>query len=152
MDGSKNCSACWSYNNGFCKQWKQHISDITTAESCNKFSAEKKLNKGMQIRQNKLNKQAKERAKVKPSQEDLVCFVEFSEKIIERIEGKYRPPKRTEHGRGLQIKNKIYLSNGRYKMVNRSTLNVTKRYEDVPEWAGEGLIELYNSAVKKRNA
>ena len=149
MDNQKDCALCWSYNNGFCKQWKQRIPDTKVAEDCGKFSTEKKLNKGMQIRQNKLNRKAKERTKVKPSQEELVCFVEFSEKIIERIDGKYRRPKRTEYGKGLQIKNKIFLTTGRYKMVNRSTLDITRRYDVVPEWAGEYLIELYNSAIKK---
>ena len=83
---------------------------------------------------------------VKPEQVDLVCFVDFSVKVIERVNGKYRHPTRVEYGKGLQIKNKIYLPNGRYKMVNRTTLKITKRYMDTPEWANEYLIDLYNKA------
>lgn len=148
MDG-KSCTMCWNYKNGFCKQWKQRLSDITAAESCDKFSIEKKLNKGMQIRQNKLTRQAKKRAEVKEEQKDLVRFVEFNEQIIERINGKYRHPTRAESGRGLQIKNRIYLESGSYKMVNRSTLKITRVYENVPEWAESHLRELYVRAQQQ---
>lgn len=147
MENKKDCTLCWQYRSGFCKQWKQTISDTGAAETCGKFSTQKILNKGMQIRQNKLNRQARTRAKVKPEQEELVCFVDFSEKIIERINGKYRRPTRTERGRGLQIKNKIYLENGKHKMVNRTTLSITKKYEGVPAWANDFLKNLYSKPI-----
>ena len=100
-------------------------------------------NKGLQIRQNKLNKQAKKRATVKPNQVGLIGFVEYSERIIERINGKYRHPTKTQHGHGLQVENKIYLPNGKYKLVNRSTLKITKRYQNIPEWADTNLLDKY---------
>lgn len=146
MENRKDCTVCWQYKSGFCKQWKQTISDTAAAETCGKFSTEKALNKGMQIRQDKLKRQARKRAKVKPEQEDIFCFVDFSEKIIERINGKYRRPTRIERGRGLQIKNKIYLENGKYKMVNRTTLSITKKHEDIPGWAGSFLKGLYEKS------
>ena len=105
-----------------------------------------KLNKGLQIRQDKLNKKATKRASIKPEQEGLVCFVDFSVKVIEKINGKYRHPTRTETGHGLQIQNKIFTPDGHYKMVNRSTLKIKKRYEDIPEWANEYLLEKYQKS------
>ena len=115
----------------------------------------KQLNKGLQIRQDKLNKKAKKRASIKLEQEGLVCFVDFSVKVIERINGKYRHPTHTETGHGLQIQNKIFTPDGHYKMVNRSTLKIKKRYEDIPEWVNEYLLEKYQkskvSFEKKNN-
>lgn len=143
MNDEKVCTKCYNFSSGFCRKWKVSVPDIEAAATCSKFSTEKHLNKGEQIRQNKLNKQAKKRAEVKPEQVGLVCFVDYSEKIIERINGKYRHPTRTEYGKGLQIQNKIYLPNGRYKMVNRRTLTITKRYEGIPGWATEALKAAY---------
>lgn len=151
MTEKRDCAVCWKYRAGFCTQWKQRLSDTTVAETCGKFSTEKILNKGMQIRQKKLDRNARKRAEIRPEQQELVCFVSFTEKIIERINGKYRHPTRIEHGKGLQIKNKIFLATGRYKMVNRSTLKITKRYDKIPEWAGEYLTVLYNDAVSAQN-
>ena len=118
MDEHKICSCCFYFASGFCKKWKVTISDLATAETCTRFSTTKKLNKGEQIRRNKLNKQARKRAEVKPEQIGLVCFVEFKERIIERINGKYRRPTRTECGRGLQVGNKIHLENGQQEVAN----------------------------------
>ena len=147
MSENRDCLECAKYTAGFCKQWKTKISDSSIAKTCNKFGVENTLNKGMQILKNKHKKQIKQRAKVKPQQENLVCFVDFSEKVIERINGKYKHPTRTEKGNGLQIQNKIYLLNGNYKMVNRSTLKITKQYLDIPEWATKELIFLYNKTI-----
>ena len=144
MDEQKSCSQCCSFASGFCKKWKVSVPDLAVAETCTGFSTTKMLNKGEQTRRNKLNKQAKKRAEVKSDQVGLVCFVDFKEKIIERINGKYRHPTRTECGRGLQIGNKVYLENGRYKMVNRSTLTITKRYQGIPGWAPQSLVSAYS--------
>ena len=109
-----------------------------------KNAPEKKgLNKGLQIRQNKLNKKAKKRATIRPEQKGLVRFVDFSVKVIEKINGKYRHPSYTENGHGLQIENKIFTTDGHYKLVNRSTLKITQKYDEVPEWANEYLLEKY---------
>lgn len=150
----KTCKTCANHNVGFCKKWKVQLSDLTAAETCQHYTTEVKLNKGMQIRRNKLNRQAQKRAQTKSDQIGLVCFVAFDEKVIERINGKYTHPTRMEHGKGLQIGNKIYLPNGRYKMVNRKTLSITQRYQGVPEWADSHLIALYqeNNAKTKNPA
>ena len=141
MSDVRTCTTCVNDKDGFCKCWEIRIPDITMATDCNKYA---KLNKGLQIRKNKLNKKAKKRAEVKPEQENLVCFVEYSEKIIERINGKYRRPTESRTGRGLQIQNKIFLADGRYKMVNRTSLKITKRYEIIPEWATQKQIDMYD--------
>lgn len=107
------------------------------------------MNKGLQIRRNKLNKKAKKRAEIKECQKDLVCFVEYSELVIERINGKYRRPTTSIVGRGLQIQNKIFLENGRYKMVNRSSLKITKRYNEIPDWANQKQKEMYHKYAAK---
>ena len=150
MDKQKTCAQCCHFASGFCKKWKVAVPDLATAETCTRFSTTKTLNKGEQIRRNKLNKQARKRAEVKPAQVGLVCFVDFKEKIIERINGKYRPPTRIEYGRGLQVGNKVYLANGRYKMVNRSTLTITNRYMGIPGWATSQLVSAYNQCSTTR--
>ena len=146
MSDTRTCTACGSYNNGFCKQWKAHISDVTIATDCDKYGVTQKPNKGMQIRKNKLDKKAKKRAEVKPEQKDIVCFVEYSEKIIEKINGKYRRPTNNRKGTGLQIQNRIVLANGHHKMVNRSSLKIIKRLEGIPQWATQEQIKMYNQS------
>ncbi len=151
MNEHKICSCCFHFASGFCKKWKVTISDLATAETCTRFSTTKKLNKGEQIRRTKLNKQARKRAEVKPEQIGLVCFVDFKEQIIERINGKYRRPTRTECGRGLQVGNKIHLENGRYKMVNRRSLTITNRYQGIPAWAPPSLKAAYDLGCNQAN-
>lgn len=141
MSDERTCVTCTNHSEGFCNHWKFRVPDITMAEDCDKY---KKLNKGMQIRKNKLDKKAKKRAEIKPEQKGLVCFVEYSEKIIERVNGKYRRPTSNQCGRGLQIENKILLANERYKMVNRTSLKITKRYDSIPEWATQKQVDIYN--------
>lgn len=149
MNSDNKCTDCWQYQNGICRQWKVRLDDINIAGTCIKFSREKQMNKGLQIRQNKLAKKAKKRAEIKAEQVDLVRFVDFSVKVIERIDGKYHHPARTEYGHGLQIKNRIYDLNGHYKMVNRTTLKITKSYGDIPEWANQYLKDLYAKTLGK---
>lgn len=143
------CEKCANFREGFCRYWYQKIQDSSIASTCEKYAEIKPLNRGLQIRRNKFNKQAQKRAEVKPEQENLVCFVDFSVKVIEKIGGKYRKPTKTEKGSGLQIKNKIYMIDGKYKFVNRSTLKITKQYSDIPEWANEYLKDLYQEAIDK---
>lgn len=141
MPDERTCTTCANHKDGFCNHWKFRIPDMTMAAGCDKY---KKLNKGMQIRKNKLDKKAKKRAEIKPEQKGLVCFVEYSEKIIERVNGKYRRPTSSQSGRGLQVENKILLADGRYKMVNRTSLRITKRYDCIPEWATPTQADIYN--------
>lgn len=161
----QNCENCKMYKNAYCSIWKVKITDLSTAETCQKFSTkpipgattsqkvkdgEKPMNKGLMIRQKKLDKQRERRNTIKPNQKDLVRFVSFKVKVIERINGKYRHPERTEFWNGLQIENKIYTPDGHYKLVNRSTLKITKYYEGVPEWVNEYLLDKYQAAINKK--
>lgn len=162
----KNCESCRMYKNAYCSVWKVKITDLSAAETCQKFSAkpipgvtsaskpqsnDKSMNKGLMIRQKKLDKQRKRRNTIKPGQENLVRFVSFKVKVIERINGKYRHPERTEFGNGLQIENKIYTPDGHYKFVNRSSLKITKIYETVPDWANQELLDKYSKATTGSN-
>ncbi len=141
MPNERVCTICANYSDGFCNHWNFRIPDIAMAEDCNKYS---QLNKGMHICKNKLDKKAKKRAEIKPEQKGLVRFVEYSEKILERANSKYRRPTISRSGRGLQIENKILLANDHYKMVNRTSLKITKRYDDVPKWATQKQAAIYN--------
>ncbi len=143
------CENCAHFREGYCRYWYQKIQDSSKASTCETYAEAKPLNKGLQIRRNKLNKKIQKRAEIKPEQENLVCFVDFSVKVIEKMGGKYRKPTRTEKGSGLQIKNKIYMEDGTYKFVNRSTLKVTKQYPDIPEWANEYLKNLYQKSINQ---
>lgn len=161
-----NCESCRMYTNAYCSAWKVRLTDLSAAETCQKFSAkpipetknipkvksdEKPMNKGLMIRQKKLDKQRKRRNTIKPDQENLVRFVSFKVKVIERINGKYRHPERTEFRNGLQIENKIYTPDGHYKFVNRSTLKITKIYDTIPDWANEELLDRYYKATTESN-
>lgn len=160
-----NCENCKMYKNAYCSIWKVKITDLSAAETCQKFFAkpipgtttsqkvkggEKPMNKGIMIRQKKLDKQRERRNTIKPNQKDLIRFVSFKVKVIERINGKYRHPERTEFWNGLQIENKIYTPDGHYKLVNRPTLKITQYYEGVPEWANEYLLDKYQAAINKK--
>lgn len=46
-------------------------------------------------------------------------------------------------GKGLQVKNRVYLLNGQYKLVNSKGVRITRRYDNMPEWANEILLNRY---------
>lgn len=102
------------------------------------------LNKGLKIRNEKIKKKAKKRNEIKESQLDVCRFVTIRYEVIERVNGKY---KRTENKtvNGLQIKNKVFLVDGHYKMINSKSVKKTKTWDSIPEWATDDLISKYNS-------
>lgn len=107
----------------------------------------KKINKGMMIRNNKLRKKAKKCHEIKPGQENMCCFVTINYQVIERVNGKYkRTGSKTENG--LQIKNRVYLLNGKYKLINSKSLRIKKKFNEIPEWATEELINKYNEFIQ----
>ena len=86
-------------------------------------------------------------SKIKEGQEELCRFVTIEYQIIKKVNGKYRRiGSKTENG--LQVKNKVYLINGKYKMANSGSLRVTKKYDQIPEWATEELIVKYKQFYK----
>lgn len=106
-----------------------------------------KNNKGLETRKKKLKKKAQKRAKIKPEQEKVCRFVTIRYEVIEKVDGKYQ---RTGNQvvDGLQIKNKVYLNNGHYKMINSKTVKILNIYTAVPEWANDHLLSLYDKQIK----
>lgn len=101
----------------------------------------------MTIRNNKLRKKAKKCHEIKPGQENMCCFVTINYQVIERVNGKYkRTGSKTENG--LQIKNRVYLLNGKYKLINSKSLRIKKKFDEIPEWATEELINKYNEFIQ----
>lgn len=105
------------------------------------------VNKGLEIRNAKLRKNQKKRNTIKPEQQDLCRFVELKWQVIERINGKYKNTG-VASGKGLQIKNRVYLLDGHYKLVNSKSVKITRKYGGIPEWATEELIQQYNEGQK----
>ena len=106
------------------------------------------MNRGLEIRQKKLEKNAKKRHEIKERQVNLVRFVTIRWEVIERINGKYR---RTGNAtaNGLQIENKVYMMDGHYKFINSKSVKIMEIYKEIPEWASEELINKYREALEK---
>lgn len=101
------------------------------------------MNKGLAHRAKKLENKQKKRNTVKDSQLNLKRFIEVKWEVLERVNGKYRHTGQKQ-GKGLQIENKVYLTDGHYKYINNKALQITKVHNDIPEWATEELIKKYN--------
>jgi hypothetical protein len=106
------------------------------------------LNKGLEIRNAKLQKQLKKRNTIKPEQENICVFITIRYEVIERINGKFKHMG-NHTVNGLQIKNRVYLNDGSYKLINSHSVKILKRYEEITEWANEELIERYNAFLAK---
>ncbi|MCR4687856.1 MAG: hypothetical protein K5659_09830 [Lachnospiraceae bacterium] len=106
------------------------------------------MNKGLEIRNKKWEKQRIKRNTVKDEQVGLCRFIDFKVEVIEKVNGKYR---HTGHelGKGLQIENKVYLLDGRYKFVNRKSLKIIKIYNEIPNWASDSMITDYSRYNKE---
>lgn len=80
---------------------------------------------------------------IKPDQENIFRFVTISYQNFERINGKY---KRTgsKTANGLQIKNRVYMKDGSYKLINGKGVIIRKTFDGIPEWAADILIDKYN--------
>jgi len=84
---------------------------------------------------------------IKPGQANICRFVELRWQNIERVNGKYRRTG-TAYGKGLQIRNRVYLLDGHYKLVNGKSVHITKVYDDVPVWATDELVKQYKDSQK----
>lgn len=100
------------------------------------------MNKGLMIRNNKLKKKAKKRNEVKEEQKGLCRFIEFKYEVIKKVNGKFKHIG-SNLDKGLQIENKVYLLNGKYKFINNKGLKIKQIYEDVPSWANDKLTKQY---------
>ena len=100
------------------------------------------MNKGLMIRNNKLRKNSIKRNIIKPEQENLCRFVKIRYQDIQKINGKFKRIV-TKSASGLQIRNRLYLDNGHYKLINNKGTNITQIYDNIPEWASEALKDKY---------
>jgi len=106
------------------------------------------VNKGLEIRQKKLEKNCQKRNEKKECQVGLVRFIDISWEVIERVNGKYKHIGR-KSGQGLQIENRVFLLDGHYKMVNSKAMKITKIYDGIPDWATEELREKYTKKMSE---
>lgn len=106
------------------------------------------MNKGLEIRNRKLKSKMIKRNAVVESQENVCQFVTMRYEVVERINGKY---KRTGNKtiNGLQIKNRVYLDEEHYKLINSKSVKIIQIWNDVPEWANEELIAKYVEKKKQ---
>ena len=160
-----NCMTCIFFNNSthFCNRYKVSLlAEIGYSSNCKRYvfkdSTAEELkkahviikkglayfeNKGLAIRNKKLNKLLIKRNKIEASQETYCRYISFVYQDIKRINGKYRHVGQN-HCSGLQIRNRVYLINGKYKLVNNRGVKITKVYDEQPKWATPKQIEMYN--------
>lgn len=108
------------------------------------------MNKGLKIRNNKLRKNTAKRNTVKPDQIHICRFVEIRYQIIQKINGTFKRIG-AENVRGLQIRNRVYLNSGKYKLINNKGTKIIKIYDDVPEWANDDLKTRYKDFCNNEN-
>lgn len=77
------------------------------------------------------------------NKKDICRFVKFRYSNVERINGKYVL---TEKGEafGLQINDKIFLVDGRYKKSVGKHIKILEEYPPYPEWATSELVDRYD--------
>ena len=101
-----------------------------------------KDNKGIRIRNRKRANNLRKANSIKEEQKGLCRFIDCKWQVIEKVNGKYKHV--GEHkDRGLQIENKMYLADGKYKLVNNKGFKIKKTYDCIPEWANDLLKEKY---------
>lgn len=94
-------------------------------------------------KQKQREKAQRKQNRIKPEQINLCRFVDIRYEVFEpKSDGRYE---RTGNAftRGLQVENLVYLVEGSFKYVNRSSLKIMKTYIGVPKWATEQLKEMY---------
>ena len=80
---------------------------------------------------------------IKPQQVKLCRFVDIRYEVFEpKHNGSYERIGNA-FTKGLQVENLVYLVEGSYKYVNRSSLKIMKKYIGVPNWAPQQLKEMY---------
>lgn len=106
------------------------------------------MNKGIEIRNNKLKRNAEKRNTIKPEQENICRFITIRYEVIKKINGKYKRVG-SDTVNGLQIKNRVYTTNGSYKLINGKGVTIKKKFDTIPEWATEDLIKKYEEFLIK---
>lgn len=112
---------------------------------------QKKSNKQIAM-EKKLERRAKRNKKchvMKEGQEDICRFVTIKFQVFVKEDNDYKRVG-SEIANGLQIQNKVYLNNGRYKLINRKSARIIEKHEGIPDWANERLTKRYESFIKSR--
>ena len=74
---------------------------------------------------------------------NLCRFVEICYSVIERnIEGKWEYVGKVKE-KGLQIRNRVYLFDDKYKLAHYKDTKILEVFEGIPEWATPKMIERY---------
>ena len=148
----KNCKECSYFGNNYCTKFKTIIQLLTNADDCKFHTIEKiksENNIGLNIRNNKLKKKFKKANTIKSEQKYICRFVTVEWVVIEKVNGKFKATGK-DKSNGLQIKNRVYLLDGKYKLVNNESFKIKKEYEGIPEWATPDLIEKHNNFKSKK--
>ena len=102
------------------------------------------LNKGLEIRAKKHEKQARKRYTIKENQEDLIRIVNVDYPVFKKENGKIRFDKMAK-GQGVQIENKVYFLDN-FIFINKKRVKL-KRVTDLTKVSDE-ILKLFE---KKRN-
>ena len=74
---------------------------------------------------------------------NLCRFVKICYSVIERnIEGKWEYVGKVKE-KGLQIRNRVYLFDDKYKLAHYKGTKILEVFEGIPEWATPKMIERY---------
>lgn len=148
-----NCSDCKFYSEIFwkCSKTNRIIKPDEPLNNCKigerqvkkqQNSEPRKIPKGIEIRNNKRKKNNAKMRKTKPGQESICRFVWIEYLIFHKVNGNTKPYK-TVGNLGLQIGNKVYLNDGKYKFVNNKNLKIKKKYDGIPDGASKLLADKY---------
>ena len=85
---------------------------------------------------------------IKLEQENICRFVTICYQVIGKINGKYKRT-RANTVNGLQIKNRVYLIDGNYKLVNGKGVTIKNKFNIIPEWATEDLVIKYKRFLEQ---
>lgn len=148
MERYRFCNMCNNYCNGKCNAGDVkgfEVQDIAIANKCKYYSENIELNnyKKKNNYQGKRNNKKKYNS-TKKSQKDICKFVTIRYEVIEKINGKYKNIG-NKHINGLQIKNKVFFTDGHYRIIDNKYIKVIKTWKGIPEWATDDLISKYNS-------
>ena len=104
------------------------------------------MNKGLQIRNKKLQKKRELRKTIKPYQENICRFIKVKNPKTEKINGKFKFVGFV-FLYGLQIENKMYyIKEGKvgYIYLNKKNLKILKKFKEIPSDTPQPLIDMFN--------
>ena len=90
------------------------------------------------------------KVKNKTETENIVRFVKVQFTETNRFHGYFVRSAKCETF-GLQVNDKIYLVDGRYKCSNGKQLKIVEEYPPYPNWATEELKSMYDQRVKQES-